>query len=288
MAIPKFTKQAGKPLFPEIFWNRPTMRRRAGRLLVVGGQRHEFSLVQAIYQMAEAAGVGECQVCLPDSLQRMMGAETSFARFVPASASGSLGKAALGEIIALAGDFDGLVVGANLTNNAETAVMIEALVRQLEIPLIITEEVIEILRFQPALITGNPHALVVTTMNGLFALANHHHLPIAIKPGAGVVGKITILQQLAAISRCSYLVYDHEALVTAGGETSLTPLQRDLSPWPATAIGLGGVLWLQNQAKPLAALTTAAFLLAEVTREEPKGYSAIAQQIQTALRQFEQ
>ncbi len=262
------------------------MRSRGGRLLIVGGHRTEFSEVQAIYQMAEASGIGEVQAALPDSLHRLVG-ESGFARFVPASASGSLGKAALGQLIEAAQDFDGVVIGANLTNNSETAVMVESLVRQLEQRVIITEDAIEILRFSPALITGNPQALVVVTMRGLFALANHHHLPIAIKPHAGVVGKLEILAQLASISRCAYVVFDREVMVSTSGKISLTPLAQPLSSWPAAAIGVGATLWLQQPSKPFEALTTGAFLLSRITAKTNTNHATLAAAVATALRNTE-
>ena len=287
-----FIKQADQPLFPEIFWNRPTMRSRGGRLLVVGGHRNEFSLVQAVYGIAQAADIGECQAVVPDSLRRAIGAgggEPGFVRFAPASASGSLGKAALSEILDLAADFDACLIGANLTNNSETAVMIESLVKQLEQPIIITEETIGILQFSPDLITGNPNALVVTTMAGLMALAGHHRLPIAIKPHSGVVGKIEILAQLVAISRCAYVIFDHEVLVAAGGEISLTPLAHGLSNWPALATGVSATFFVQHRTKPFAALTTAAFVLAQVAAAtEPVSYSALAKQVTQTLQHYDQ
>jgi NAD(P)H-hydrate repair Nnr-like enzyme with NAD(P)H-hydrate dehydratase domain len=282
---PTFTKQTDQALFPDILWNRPTMRRRAGRLLVVGGHKNEFSLLQAIYQSAEAAGIGECQAVMPDSLRRSVG-EQGFGRFVPASASGSLGKAAVGELLRLGADADALILGANLTNNAETAVAIEALITKLEQPVVITEECIHILKFHPELITGNPKALVVTTMTGLFALANHHHMPIAIKPGGGVVGKIEIVQQLAAISRCSYLVFDSEIIVQAEDQTSLTLLAQSLSILPGVAIGTAATLWIQQPTKPYAALTTVAFVLASAAKEAKPSYGSFSQQVHAILERL--
>jgi NAD(P)H-hydrate repair Nnr-like enzyme with NAD(P)H-hydrate dehydratase domain len=285
MAIPVFTKQGDRPLFPDVFWNRPTMRQRAGRLLLVGGHRGEFSLLQAIYHSAEAAGIGECIAAMPDSLRRSVG-EAPFGRFVPASASGSLGKGALGALLQLGSDADALVIGANLTNNAETAVIIESLITKLEQPVVITEETIGILQFHPELITGNPRALVVTTMPGLFALAGHHHMPIAIKPGGGVVGKIEILQQLASISRCSYLVFDSELLVQAESKTSLTPLSQPLSTLPGAVIGIAATFWIQHQVQSYQALSAAAFVLAQATTAAPTTYAAITKQVQETLSQL--
>ena len=262
------------------------MKRRAGRLLLVGGHKHEFSQLQGIYEAAETAGIGECQAVVPDTLRKLIG-ETGYIRFAPASASGSLGKAALGEIMHLAGDFDGIVIGANLTNNAETAVMVESLITKLDMPVIITEEAIEILKFNPQLITGNSQVLVVTTMPGLFALANYHHMPIAIKPGSGVVGKVEILRQLMDISKCAFFIFDREIFVGAESDISVTSLNNSLSDLPGAAIGAAGVWWLQNQAKPFASLTAAAYLLQEATKEAVSGYGPLGIQLRQAINRYD-
>lgn len=280
-----FTKQGEQPLYPEVFWNRPTMKRRAGRLLIIGGHKHEFSLIQAIYQLAESAGIGECMAVMPDTIRKLIG-EADFARFVPASQSGSLGKAATADILELAQDSDAVIIGANLTNNAETGVLIESLLGKLETPVVITEEAIEILKFKPDLITANPNVLVITTMPGLFALANHHKLPITIRPGGGVVGKIAILRQVMDISQCAYLIFDQEIMAGVGEEVTLTDLPQPLSQLPGAVIGVASTFWVQNLPKPLTGLTSAAYLLAQDRHENPS-YRTLTESIRKFLFELE-
>lgn len=281
-----YTLQSDKPLFPELLWSRPTLRSRGGRLLIVGGHKHEFSLVQDIYQVAEAAGVGEAQAALPDTLQRLVGGGT-FGHFLPATSAGSLGKAALGELLQISEDYDALIVGANLTNNSETGIMIESLVSETEQLAVITEETINTLKFHPEVITGNPKALVVTTMNGLFALANHHHMPLAIKPNSGLMGKLKIIQQLIDISRCNYVIFDQEVIVASEGEMSVTQLQTSLSEHAGVMIGLASTFWLQNRQRPFAALTTAAFVAGQLSESDVSTSSATAKAIRKTLADFE-
>lgn len=281
-----YTLQTEKPLFPDLLWSRPTLRSRGGRLLIVGGHKHEFSLVQDIYQVAEAAGIGEAQAALPDTLQRLVGGG-EFGHFLPATASGSLGKAALGELLHITNDYDSVIIGANLTNNSETGIMIESLISQSEQPVVITEETINTLKFNPELITGNPKALVVTTMNGLFALANHHHMPLVIKPNSGLMGKMEIIQQLVSISECNYLIFDHEVIVAAEGEMSVTQLPIGLSDQPGVMIGLASTFWLQQRSRPFEALTTAAFVASRLSEDDLSTSANTAKAIRKTLAEFE-
>lgn len=262
----QYELQNEKPLYAKLFWNRPTTKARAGRLLIVGGHRHEFSAVHEIYQAADAAGAGYIQVAMPDTLRQIAGGELG--HFLPATQSGSLGKAALGELLHLAGEFDAVVVGGNLTNNAETAILIESLLRKSDHRFVVTQEVIEILKFHPDLITGNPNLVLATTMKGLFDLANNHHIPLAIKPNSGVVGKLEILQQLVDISRCQYVIFDKEVIIAAEGRLSLTPLATELSRTQPMVVGLVATMWLQQPGRPYEALNGAAWVLSRLKDED--------------------
>lgn len=279
--------QGTQPLYPKIFWNRPTNKNRAGRLLIVGGHKHEFSGVQAIYQVAEAAGSGYVQAAMPDTLRPLVGGG-EFGYFLPATVSGSLGRAALGELLHLASEYDAVVLGANLTNNAETAILVESLIQKSDQPLIITEETIDILKFHADFITGNPHALVVTTMKGLFGLANNQHIPLAIKPNSGVLGKLEILQQLVDISRCSYVVFDKDIMVASAGKLSLTPLQVELTSQPTIAIGLAGTFWLQQRSQPFEALTGTAYVLSRLKADQLSSSTKIDQALSGILDQLDE
>ena len=66
-------KQApGKPLFPDIEWNKPEQRSQAGRLGIVGGNKLGFVGVGEAYSVALGAGAGEVRALLPDVLKRSM------------------------------------------------------------------------------------------------------------------------------------------------------------------------------------------------------------------------
>lgn len=258
---------------------------RAGRILIVGGHKSEFHQIQAIFEGALAAGAGEVKAAVPDSLQRLLG-PTFPGIYLPASQSGSLGKSALGELLRATEDVDTVVIGANLSNNAETAVLIESLIRKIETPVVIASEAIEILGFHPELITGNPNCLVAGNFATIFSLAGHHHLPITIKPGGGVMAKVEVLRQLSQISRCSYLAFDHEVLVQAGDQVGLTPLETDANSVSGQAIGLAATFWTQNRSKPWEGLMASSWLLKQAL-VKPSDKS-IAVRIRAVLSNFDQ
>ena len=68
-------QEPGKPLFPDVEWNKPERRDQAGKLGIIGGNKLGFLAVAESYQEALKAGVGEARVLLPDALKKNVPAE---------------------------------------------------------------------------------------------------------------------------------------------------------------------------------------------------------------------
>ena len=160
--LPSFVRQDGAPLYPRIIYNRPVTRSGAGRLLLVGGHSGEFSLPTTIYQLAMATGLGDCQVVLPDSLLKFIGGLPG-TNFVASSPSGSLGTEALGRILELSEEMDAIAIGASLSNNSRTAILVERLIREVERPVILFGDALSALQHHAKTYTQNPDCLVILT-----------------------------------------------------------------------------------------------------------------------------
>jgi NAD(P)H-hydrate repair Nnr-like enzyme with NAD(P)H-hydrate dehydratase domain len=258
--IPPFVRQDDQPLYPKILYNRPVTRAGAGRLLVVGGHSGEFSLPTAIHQLSLAAGVGECRVILPDTLAKLLGGAPGTV-FGPSNPSGSLGTEALGRILGLSEEADAVLVGASLSNNSSTAILVEHLIAKLERPFVVVDDGLTAMHHNLAAVTGNPEVLVVLTMAEVFKLCGSLHIPIHIRDGAGLINKLEIIQNLAAASRCSYAVYGSEIVIAAGGELIVTPINYRLALVPALFYSVLSTFWLQNPTDRRAGLATGAYVI---------------------------
>src|SRR4051794_28288010 len=100
-------QSASKPLYPDMLWSRPENKRQAGKLLVVGGNAHGFAAAGEAYAEALAAGVGTARVLLPDSLQKTVGRVFEAGEYAPSTPSGSFGRRALAELLAMSQWADG-------------------------------------------------------------------------------------------------------------------------------------------------------------------------------------
>lgn len=255
----EFAKQSSEPLFPKVLWNRPINRSGGGRLLLVGGHRDEFNDIGAIYQLAEASGIGSCHVVVPDSLRKLLG-EVPEMSFVPSSQSGSLGKASTDHILQMAQDFDVLMLGANLSNNSETAVMLDVVVSNYEGRLVIFGEALNAFKHQMSLIIKRPDTLIIGSMVEVFAIANALRLPLRIKDG-GAMNKLEIMEQLAAEGAAEYVLTGKDMIVAAENKLSLTSAVSSMEFFTTASLAVLAAFWTQNPSKRYEALTCGAYVL---------------------------
>lgn len=280
-----FEKQGNEPLFADILWSRPLTRNRGGKLVVVGGHSNGFATIQAAHQIAEASGIGECLVIMPDSLSKIVaGAPDTI--LVPSSQSGSIGKAALATILAEAEDSDALMVGIDLTNNSETSVVVESLLDRYRGPLIITEEALDSLPSSLSAATDNSKAVLIGSMNMIINIANRGGHALRVSPERQLLGRLDVVRQVANISNCALVILGREIIIASGGRLSVTPIQGLIQQYPAAQTGFAPFL-LANSTKRFEALTTAAFILSKsVPSDSRLTYSQIARSVQTTLQHF--
>lgn len=257
--------------------------RHAGRLLLVGGQSGNFSVPNNIYLVAQASGVGECQIAFPDSLQKTL-APTGIGIFTPANPSGSFGKGSVGMILEAATDFDAVGIGGDLGNNSQTTVALESLLTQCEQPVALYDDALELLRFQPDLIARRPRRLVIADMNDLFKLAGRLGVALPTIKDGGVTAKIEIVRALAAATTADYVIFGREIIVASAGEVSVTDL--GYTPEPAVVYGVAMVFWLQNRKSPFQGLTTAAYILSQFNDHQIYTVPQAATQIRQIIDKY--
>jgi NAD(P)H-hydrate repair Nnr-like enzyme with NAD(P)H-hydrate dehydratase domain len=262
--LPRFIRQDGDLLFPKVLYNRPVTRSGAGRLLLVGGHSGEFSLPTTIYQLAMAAGLGDCQVALPDSLLRFIGGLPG-TNFVPSSPSGSLGTEALGRILEISEEMDAVAIGASLSNNSHTAILVERLIQEVGRPVVLFGDALPALAHHTGVYTQNPDCLVILTMPELFKIAGQLHVPITIRRDGGLINKLEIVRDVAAASACQYVVYGTEIIIADAKESIVTPVNYRLGLLPAAYYAVLATMWLQNPSKRREGLATGAYLLRELS-----------------------
>lgn len=248
-------KQTDEPLFPDTLWNQPVSKRAAKRLLIIGGHKNQFSLTQDTYQAALDAGIGDAQVLLPVDIRKLVG-QLPNCHFLPATPSGSIAREALPEIIAMAKESDGIVLPGELSTNAETVALLEQLLRELDLPVLVGDEVLRSLLASYDVLL-QPHIALVSFPASLSELASKLKIPVYVKK-PDLMKEVRLLENLKEHTGQPLVIYDNErAVVNANSQTSVTDIK---SIDQGKIYGNLAVWWLQ-QPDEFKALTTGAWQL---------------------------
>lgn len=251
-------KQDNGPLFSDLLWARPEMRTAAGKLLIVGGNAHSFSVPAAAFAAAETAGVGTVRVILPDVLEKTVRGLFPAADYAPSNPSGGFAMSALAELLAHAEWADGTLLAGGIGRNSETSAMLENFVQQYHGQLSITADAADLFCTQPQPLVERAKTLLVLSLGQLQQLGLNLRLPYAFTTELGVPELVRRLHEFTTARPNFALMtqHQHHTITAVAGQVSTTPADTGKPIWRVSTAAAAATWWLQNASKPFEALTT--------------------------------
>jgi hypothetical protein len=257
MATTSLQRQtADAPLFPDLLWARPERKKQAGKLLIIGGSVHGFASIIKAYEYALQAGIGEVKVVLPEGVKRFVGPALD-ALYAEQLDNGSFSHKALVEIRPYLGWANSVLLPGELTNNAETTLLIEDVLRVAQTPIVIAGDVIEaVTKTLGETLPAKP--MVVADFRQLQRLAYTHSGKQPLLSTSTLDQQTVIMQTLVRKLELGVLIRydDGQVLVVAGEAASITPSTANLLQYAANA----AVVVAQFPGRLFEATTTAAIL----------------------------
>lgn len=251
-----FKQTVHNPLFPDLLWSRPENRLHAGKLLIIGGNVHGFSVPAEAYREAEKAGIGTARVMLPDSLQKTVGKLFPGAEFIPSTPSGSFGQKALGEVLTNANWADGMLLAGDLGRNSETAILLERIAEKYAGQLTITKDAADYFTNLPAILQRANTTLIVSFAQ-LQKLATNAKFTKPFTFDMDLLRLVDTLHELTEKYAANIIVKHLQNLIVAShGQVSTTRLAEDKEAWRVRAAAHASVWWAQNSSNTFKALTT--------------------------------
>lgn len=245
-------KQGNRPLFPDVAWNRPEQKSRAKKLLIIGGHPQGFDQVGRLYQAAINAGVGQAKVVLPLAMKRLVGTELPDTVFAELTPDTSATTAAVDSLRAYTDWSDG-VVFIQTGNNSHTALLLGGFLRNYTGPLIVTDDLLQILAHDSALLTRCDQTIFVLSFSGLQALVKQSGSELGFRHDMGLRPFVLGLKQLSSqIQVPINVVFEQEIVNAYRGQIVTTT--RGVKPDPTMLAGWMSTWWLQQPGKPLETL----------------------------------
>ena len=249
-------QSSGKPLYPDIVWQRPEQKNLAGKLLIIGGNKLGFAAVAQAYGDAQTAGVGQCRVVLPQALKSSIDKLALDCVYVPTNPSGGMSRDALQPLQAAAAWSDAILAIGDMGRNSETAITMEQLLAASTKPAIITRDAVDLLKSSMSQLVQRPQTTFVLSLAQLQKLFQSVYYPKSILFSMQLSTLVETLHKFTISYPVTIVVFHQNQLVVAhDGRVSTTPWENALAVWRGSVATKASVFWLQNLTKPFESIT---------------------------------
>ncbi len=262
-------RQTGKPLFPELEWNKPERRNQAGRLLIIGGNAHALNAPAKSYEIVKKEGIGEVKIALPDSTKKLVGVSLPDAVFLPSTHSGEFAQEAEIHLLSYAQWADSLLLIGDTGRNSQTAILFDQLLKNYSGQVLLTRDALDLLLGNPKNFVDRPHTTLIITFAELQKLVKNSGETVAITASMDLVQLVEFLHNFSYKHPMHIVTYWQGQLIAAvGGTVSTTKITTDSKSheppfWRTTLASLSACYLTWNPNKPLEALTHSAYILSK-------------------------
>ena len=251
----KQTKE--QPLFKDLLWSRPEQTAQAGKLLIIGGNAHDFAAPAKAYAEAAKAGVGISRVLLPDSLKKTVGRILENGEYAPSTPSGSFARRALADLLELSGWADAILLAGDFGRNSETAILLEQFISKYVGQVTLAKDSADYFVHAPATVLNRQATTLVISFAQLQKLAMNVRFDKAFTFDMDFLHLIDTLHDFSLGFGAAIVVKHLESIFVAyAGQISSTKLNEDMPVWRVKTAAHAAVWQLQNPNKTFEALTS--------------------------------
>jgi hypothetical protein len=248
-------QKTNQPIFSDLLWSRPENRLHAGKLLIVGGNKHLVAAPGIAYSAALKAGIGTVRVLLPDATKRMIGKFFPEAEFSPSTPSGSFAREGLGQMLELAQWADGVLLAGDFGHNSETAILLESFAEKYTGQLVVAQDAVDYFLNSKSLFFTRENTLPVINFGKLQKLAQNNRPQPPIKYEMNMRQLVEVLGEW----RINLITNHADQFVAVSNHQASTTKMSEESNWQVELAAYASTWWLQNPSKTLESLTTAIY-----------------------------
>lgn len=246
------------PLFPDIEWNKPETRSRAGRLGIIGGNKLGFVGVSEAYGTAMKAGVGHVRTLLPDILRKTIPTSMNEVLFAATNQSGGLAQEAQADMTALGAWADVILFIGDAGRSSETAIVYEQFLIDYTGPLVLTRDAVDLIKNSPRTIIERPQTILVISFAQLQKLFQSVYYPKVLTFNMQLTNLIEAIHKFTITYPVTIAVLHHDTFIIAhDGHVVTTPWDQPMLIWRGVAAANIAAYWVWSVNKPLEATATA-------------------------------
>ncbi len=245
-----------KPLFPDIQWNKPEQKSRAGKLVIIGGNKLGFMAVSDAFRVANELGAGQIRALLPDALKKAVPMSSDDMLFIPSNMSGGFSKDAIPELLAAAGWGDAVLLVGDMGRNSETAMACERLLDAFSGHLIVTRDAVELLKPVAQRLVNRNKTTLVLSFAQLQKLFQGVYYPRILSFSMQLMQLADALHKFTVTYPATIVTFHQNQLVVAhGGEVVTQEFDDPMLIWRGITATKAACYLLWTPSKPLEAIT---------------------------------
>lgn len=246
-----------KPLFPDVEWNRPEQRSRAGKLAIIGGNKLGFMAVSDAYVAASELGAGQVRAILPDVLKKAVPTHITDTLFMASNASGGFSKDAHTELIAAASWADVLLLVGDMGRNSETAMLCEQLLGDYRGNLVITRDAVELVKPVASRVVEREHTTLVLSFAQLQKLFQSVYYPRILSFSMQLMQLVDALHKFTITYPVTIATFHHSQLIVSySGNVISQEFDEPMHIWRGLIAAKAATYLLWNPTSPLEAIAT--------------------------------
>lgn len=246
-----------KPLFPDIEWNKPEQKTRAGKLAIVGGNKLGFIAVSDAYTVATALGAGQVRAVLPDVLKRAVPASVADTHFIASNASGGFSREAIPEFTAAAQWADVVLLVGDMGRNSETAMACEQLLEASSGHIVITRDAVELVKPVASRLVERERTTLVVSFAQLQKLFQHVYYPRILSFSMQLLQLVDALHKFTITYPVTIVTFHQDQLVVAhGGQVVTQEFAEPMAIWRGVTATKAACYLLWSPDTPLEAIVT--------------------------------
>lgn len=246
-----------KPLFPDIEWNKPEQKSQAGRLGIIGGNKLGFAGVAEAYATAQATGVGEVRVLLPDALKKSLPPVITDTIYGATNPSGGLAGDAVQELHAIGAWATSLLFIGDAGRNSETAVLYETFINEYAGPITLTRDAVDLVKNNNLLLVDRPNTSLVISFAQLQKLFQSVYYPKVLTFSMQLTQLVEALHKFTITYPITITVLHNETIIVAHeGNIVTQPWDAPMKIWRGTTATQAASYWMWNPNTPLEAIAS--------------------------------
>ena len=245
-------QDAGKSLFDsQVDTLRPEQIQLAGKLAIVGGRAQAFFAVSSAFQVANATGIAEATIILPDSLKNKIPNSENM-RFLAAEASGGFAADALPDLLAATRGVDAVLLVGDFGKSHETAMLLNDYLAQTTAKVIMARDTVDLVMDRVADWASRDGLTICLSLKQLQKFTQQLYYPRMITMTMPMNQIVEALHKMTlSIPATMITLGDGQIIVAEDGQVVSTPLQdtewTSVAFWDGRLMARGAVLGIWNK-----------------------------------------